>query len=441
MGFWTNVTQWLGRDAAAAQEAKTVSLRDLMGDLLGMRSSAAGVSVTPLTAMQSAAVYACVKVLAESVGMLPCNVYRTDANGARRMAEDHPLWALLHGNPNEWQTSVDFFEMLVTHLNLRGNAYVYIVRTMNGVEELIPLHPDSVTCEMQPGYRLSYKVADQNGREEPVPAEKIMHIRGLTLDGWNGLSPVTYAREAIGLALATEKFGATLFRNGAKPGGVLELPGTLSKDAYDRLKANFDAATSGDNAHKTMVLEQGAKFQKIGLSNEDSQFLETRKYQRSEIAGIFRIPPHMIGDLERATFSNIEQMALEFVNFSLTPWLNRIEKACKRALMAPDERRDLHIRFDVSKLIRGDTAAREKYYASGVTNGWLTRNEARMMESDLGIALNPLPLLDAPLVPLNMTEAGEEPDDAEDEADTEDDTTEADAGADSPAEDESQTGA
>jgi HK97 family phage portal protein len=202
--------------------------------------------------------------------------------------------------------------------------------------------------------------------------------------------------------MATERFGATLFRNGAKMGGVLEHPGKISKEAADRLRSSFDEAHNGENAHRTAILEEGLKWSKVSMTADDSQFLETRKYQRSEIAAIFRVPPHMIGDLERATFSNIEQQSLEFVNFTLMPWLHRIEKAIRRDLLTPAERTRMMARFNVANLLRGDAAARAAYYQSGIQQGWMTRNEARHAESDLGVMLNPLEGLDEPLLPLNM---------------------------------------
>lgn len=382
----------------------------------GGGASASGVIVNPQTAMQSAAVYSCVKVLAESVGMLPLCLYTRGPDGAKTAAEDHPLWPLLHDQPNEYQTSVEFFEMLVTHLNLRGNAFAYINRGRSGrVVELLPLHPDVVRTEMAADFTLRYQVTMPDGGFKTFAVGELLHIKGLTLNGWLGIAPIAYARESIGLALATEKFGGQLFRNGAKMGGVLEHPGKIGDAAYGRLKESFDIAHSGENAHKTAILEEGMKFSKVAMTGEDAQFLETRKYQRSEIAAIFRVPPHMIGDLEKATFSNIEQQALEFVQWSLMPWLVRIEKAIKRDLLTPQERKTLQVRFNVAAMLRGDAAARSSYYGKGILDGWLTRNEARAQESEVGIVLNPLTGLDLPLMPLNMTDGTEPADDDGDE--------------------------
>jgi HK97 family phage portal protein len=414
MSFWSNATRWARKNATPDWGV----LERYLAWAFGGGASAAGIIVNPQTAMQSAAVYSCIKVLAESVAMLPCNLYRKGANNAMDQAEDHPLWPLLHDQPNDYQSSVEFFEMLVMHLCLRGNHYAYVNRTRSGrVVELLPLHPDVVRTEMSSNFELRYQVTMPDGSFKDFAPGELLHVRGQTLNGWLGISPIAYAREAIGLSLATEKFGGQLFRNGAKMGGVLQHPGKIGDEAYKRLKSTFDEAHSGENAHKTAILEEGMKYEKVTMTGEDAQFLETRKYQRSEIAAIFRIPPHMIGDLEKATFSNIEQQSLEFVTLSLMPWLNRIEKAIKRDLFTPDDKKTLRTRFNASLLLRGDAKARGLLYQQGISSGWLTRNEARAMESELGVILNPLDGLDEPLQPLNMAPAGEQPDASEPNAD------------------------
>ncbi len=412
MNFFKALTSWTKKST----NPDWGTLERYMAWAFGGGASASGIVVNPQTAMQSAAVFSCVQVLAQSIGMLPLNVY-SNKDGSRTTNKEHPLWAILHDQPNEYQTSVEFFEMMVLALCLRGNAYAYINRTRSGrVVELLPLHPDMVRVEMGVNFSLQYHVTMPDGSFKTFAVGEIFHVRGLTLNGWLGISPIAYARESIGLALATEKFGSQLFRNGAKMGGVLEHPGKIGDEAYKRIKESFDAATSGENAHKTALLEEGMKWSKVSMTADDSQFLETRKYQRSEIASIFRVPPHMIGDLEKATFSNIEQQSLEFVNYTLVPWLNRIEKAIKRDLLDPKERNSISIKFNVAALLRGDAAARSAYMHAGILDGWLTRNEARSMESDIGIILNPLKGLDVPLIPLNMTDGTDDPDAADDDA-------------------------
>ena len=415
-GIWKTLTGWAKKNASPDWG----TLERYLAWSFGGGASASGIIVNPQTAMQSAAVYSCIQVLAQSIGMLPLNVYAGEPDGARNADRAHPLWPILHDQPNEYQTSVEFFEMMVLALCLRGNAYAFVNRTRSGrVVELLPLHPDMVRTEMLGDFTLKYHITMPDGSFKQFSVGEIFHVRGLTLNGWLGISPIAYARESIGLALATEKFGSQLFRNGAKMGGVLEHPGKIGDEAYKRIKDSFDAATSGENAHKTALLEEGMKWAKVSMTADDSQFLETRKYQRSEIASIFRVPPHMIGDLERATFSNIEQQSLEFVNYTLMPWLNRIEKAIKRDLIDPKERNSISIKFNPAALLRGDAAARSAYMHAGILDGWLTRNEARAMESQIGIILNPLDGLDVPLMPLNMTDGSDDPDENEDEAEGE----------------------
>lgn len=413
--IWKSFTGWMQKSASPDWG----TLERYLAWSFGGGASSSGIIVNPQTAMQSAAVFACVKVLSESIGMLPLNVY-LESNGSRSPAKNNPLWGLLHDQPNDYQTSVEFFELMIMHLAMRGNSYAFINRTSTGrIVELLPLHPDVVRPEMSPNYQLRYHVTLNDGSFKVFEQGEILHIRGQTLNGWLGISPIAYARESIGLALATEKFGGQLFKNGAKMGGVLEHPGKISEEAYKRLKTSFDEAHSGENAHKTALLEDGMKFSKVAMTGEDAQFLETRKYQRSEIASIFRVPPHMIGDLEKATFSNIEQQSLEFVTFTLMPWLTRIEKAIKRDLLTPQDRKTLSVKFNVSALLRGDAAARSSYYHNGILDGWMTRNEARQAESDMGIIFNPLEGLDVPLMPLNMTDGSDDPDEAEDAAEGE----------------------
>lgn len=266
-------------------------------------ASQTGVSVTPDTAMRASAVQACVRVLAETVAQLPLKVYETQPDGGKAEARNHPIFSLLHDQPNAWQTSFEFRETLQGHLALRGNAYAELIPGARGfVDQLIPLNPDKVNVEQLPNKRLIYTVYEDR-RARKLTQDEVLHIRGLSSDGIMGLSPIKMSKDAIGLALATEAYGARFFSNDARPGGVLQHPGHLGDEAIRNLQNSWMRAHSGvSNSSKPAVLEEGMKWEQIGMTSEDAQFIETRKYQVNEIARIFRIPPHLIGDLEKATF-------------------------------------------------------------------------------------------------------------------------------------------
>lgn len=384
----------------AAQNATLSNPPQWLRTALGGGSTAAGVAVTPEKAMQCAAVYACVRVLAESVAQLPLMLFERKADGSKEPARRHPLWTLLHDQPNPWQTSFEFREQLQGHLALRGNAYAYINRVDGGrrIQELIPLHPDRVSVEQASDLTVTYRL---DRSKDVFQASEILHLRGLSSNGVTGLSPIGQARESIGLALATAEHGANLFGNGARPSGVLTHPGQLGDEAAARLKASWTAAHGGANRLGTAVLEEGLTWTALTMTSEDAQFLETRKYQRAEIASIFRIPPHLIGDLEKATFSNIEHQGLEFVVHSLMPWLVRWEQRIASGLLSQLERQRYFVKFNVAGLLRGDLKSRYDAYHQAIADGWLTRNETRALED-----LNPGPKeLDEFLVPLNMAKA------------------------------------
>lgn len=370
---------------------------------LGAESTKAGVSITPDGAMTASTVFACVRVLAEDVAKLPLILYRRLPGGGKERASDHRVAKLLTA-PNGWQTGFEFREMLQGHLALRGNAFAYITRANGEPRELLPIHPDRVSVSQGKDWAVSYTVRDASGREEPVRPENLLHLRGLSSDGLTGLSVVSLARESIGLSLATEEHGARLFSNGAKPGGVLSHPQKLSDPAAKRLKESWNAVHGGGaNAHQTAVLEEGMTWTQVGMTSEDSQFLQTRKFQAEEIARWYRMPPHKVGILERSTHSNIEHQAIEYVTDTLLPWLRRWEQAVSRALLSPVERDEYFAEFLVDGLLRGDLKSRYDSYAIARTNGWLSANEIRSLEN-----MNPIPDGgDDYLVPLNMTPAGQ----------------------------------
>jgi HK97 family phage portal protein len=352
-------------------------------------ATASGRVVTPDSAVTIAAVFACVRLLAEGVSMLPLKLYRRLPGGGKQEERDHPLSKILRRMPNSMQTSLEFREMITGHVVLRGNAYskIEIDKRSGQVLSLTPLNPARMRPYLNDNGVLLYEYRKPDGTALKYTADEILHLRGLSSDGMQGLSVVTLARECLGVSLATEDHANRLFANKATPGGVLTHPQHFETDeAFLRFKKSWHEATSGGNAHGTAILEDGMKWEQIGLSAEDSQFLQTRKFQKTEIATWFNVPPHMIGDLERATFSNIEQMSLNFVTYSLMPWLKRWEEKLNLSLISEDEQDDLFFEFLIDGQLRGDTAARTAYYVAALTNGWLCPDEVREMENR-----NPLP--------------------------------------------------
>jgi len=292
---------------------------------------------------------------------------------------------------------------------LWGNGYAEIQRSADGsLVSIWPLRPDRTTPVRNSRNALVYVSTDEDGQPRRRRSDRVLHLRGLSFDGLVGYTPVALARESLGMAKATETYGARFFANDSRPGGVLQLDGQLSPDAIDRLKASWEAAHSAvsGNSHRVAVLENGLKWQSIGMPNDDAQWLETRKYTRSEIAGIFRVPAHLINDLEKATFSNIEQQGLEFATLCISPWCVRIEKALNRSLFTTAEQGRLFVKFNLGGLVRGDIMSRFSAYATARQNGWMTANEIRELED-----MNPAEGGDELLVNGNMVpidQAGEQ---------------------------------
>ena len=368
-------------------KAEAIGSDSILKQLLAGASSSTGISVTPETALRASAVYACVAVRAQSIAQLPVNLYRrTYKNGreGKEKATDHPLYAKLHLRPNGYMPVFNFKEMLTAHNDLRGNSYAFINRVGGGrIAELVPLHPDNVKIEldavrMEPKFSVKMKA----GSFEEVRRDQIFHLCGMTFNGWSGVTPITYARETIGLSLAAEKFGALSFKNGAKMGGVLLYPGHFKHaETAAAVGESFDAKTSGDNAHKTIVLEDGMKWEKISMTHDDAQYLETRQFQVPEVARFFRMPLHKIQELTRATFSNIEQQSIEFVTDCIGPPIVRWEQALNIQLLTEKEQLEYFFEFNVDALMRGDIKSRYEAYSRGILAGFLNRNEVRAKEN------------------------------------------------------------
>ena len=351
-------------------------------------SSASGKPVNERTAMQMTAVYACVRILSEAIAGLPLHLYRYTDSGGKEKAIDHPLYLLLHDEPNPEMSSFIFRETLMTHLLLWGNAYAQIIRNGKGeVLGLYPLMPSKMNVDRDQKGQLYYTYQRSteeaptmdNGTVVLMPQD-VLHIPGLGFDGLVGYSPIAMAKNAIGLAIATEEYGSKFFANGAQPSGVLEHPGTI-KDPSRVREAWMSQFGGSANSGKIAVLEEGMKYTPISISPEQAQFLETRKFQINEIARIFRVPPHMVGDLEKSSFSNIEQQSLEFVKYTLDPWVVRWEQSIQRALLSEEEKSRYFVKFNVEGLLRGDYASRMNGYAVARQNGWMSANDIRELEN------------------------------------------------------------
>ena len=336
-------------------------------------------AVNERTAMQTTAVYSCVRILAETIASLPLHTFKHTESGKEK-ATEHSIYHLLADEPNPEMTSFVFRETLMGHLLLWGNAYAQIIRDGRGkVIALYPLMPDRMTVDRADSGEIYY-IYNKEGKQYYLRNYEVLHIPGLGFDGLIGYSPIAMAKNAIGMAIATEEYGASFFANGANPGGVLEHPGVVKDPA--RVRESWNSVYQGTkNANRVAVLEEGMKFQSIGIPPEQAQFLQTRKFQLNEIARIFRIPPHMIGDLDKSSFSNIEQQSLEFVMYTLDPWLVRWEQAIKRALFSESEKKEYFVKFNVDGLLRGDYQGRMNGYAVGRQNGWLSANDIRELEN------------------------------------------------------------
>lgn len=365
--------------------------------------------MTPDSALKISVVYRCVRVLSETISTLPLILYRRLENGGKERAIDHPAYRILHDAPNSYQTSVIFRDLLQTQVTLRGNGYAQIVRNQGQkLVELIPLPSEKISPKMVYNDRLGrveifYEYRTPSNQTVVLTADQILHLKGPTHDGFIGSSVIDYARDSIGLTMAEEKHAASYFQNAASPNGILEYPGKMSPEAVKNLRESFDRTFSGiGNAYRTIALEGGVKFTPITMTNEQSQFIQSRKFQITDICRWFGVPPHLAMDLERATFSNIEHQSLEFLTHTMRPWFVRWEQTLNAALLTESERQEYFFEFLVDGLLRGDINSRYSAYAIGRQNGWLSADEIRSLEN-----MNPLPngAGQQYLRPLNMTDA------------------------------------
>jgi len=374
-----------------------------------------GAQISEMNAMQLSVVWCCIKILAEDSASLPLILYRKRKDGGKDRATDHPLYSLLHDSPNPEMTAFSFREAYKAHILSWGNGYAEIAtgkgRVGSGiVESLWPITPNRVTMKRNKGemknlplntiyYYIS--MAGTNLPDVALPKNKILHTPGLSFNGLTGYSPIAAAREAMGLGKTLEEFGATYFENGIRPSFVVSVKGNL-KDPRARREALEEVYGGLGHAHRIMLLEEAEKVEKMGIPNDEAQFLESRRFQNIEIGTrIYRVPPYMYGEMDKTAFANVEQQAIDYVTKTLRPWLVRVEQSLNMALLTKEERREYFFEHLIDALMRGDSAARAEYFSKAKSGRWMTTNEIRAKEN-----LNPIDGGDVMDVTPNMLPPG-----------------------------------
>lgn len=356
-----------------------------------------GTAVTEDTAMQIAAVSACVRILSETVSSLPLVVYERGENGSRREAVDHPLYSLLKFGPNKHQTPQQYLEQTMVGLTLAGNAYSQIVRDNgNRIMQIVPMQPQLVGIQQDTG-KLSFVYKQPQGESRTFSRSQVWRVNGITRDGLTGISPIQLLKQPAAIAQDADMAAGKMLANGLMPSAVFELDGKIAEDDYEKVKERLKEFQGSKNAADVLILQSGMKMNGVSMSPQDAQLLLSRKFQIAEIARVFRVPLHMLNELDKATFSNIEHQSLEFVMHTIRPWCTRIEQTVTRDLIGPAGAKKYFAEFKLDALLRGDLKSRYEAYAVAVTNGWMNRNEVRRKEN-----LNPAEGLDEFLTPLNM---------------------------------------
>ena len=384
----------------SSPENPSTSLSNPAAWLTGLfGTSKTGVQVSEDNALTFSAVYAAVRIISETIASIPLNVYQADGE-TRVKAVGHPVQDLLAKAPNSVSSTFTFREAIASNLVLHGNAYAKIEMNAAGrPTALIPLNPMKVEVKVVDGEKVY--VFD---KKHTYLDYEMLHFVGLSFNGLTGKSPLSMAREAVAIGLAAQEYGARFYSNGANAGGVITAPGRLNTEVVKRLRESWNRAQSGNsNSHSTAILEEGMKYEKIGLDPEAAQFLQSRKFQVNEIARIFRIPPSYLADLDNSsTKANVEQQAIQFVRDCIAPYIRRMEVELNRKLFREDEP-NLYAYFTMDSLMRGDQKARYEAYAVARNWGWLSVNDIRDLEN-----LNPIEGGDIYLQPLNMQRAGED---------------------------------
>jgi HK97 family phage portal protein len=385
-------------------EQKSISIDDLWSRIDGGLSSKAGPPVNWQNALRVSVAFSCARVLAEGIAQIPLKLMQEETNGGSRAAREHPLYQILARRPNDWMTSFEFRETMMFHAIFAKGGYAIINRSGGKVKELIPVMPECIRIEQNSDASLTYWVKMLDGTQRPFPKSSIFHLRGPSWNGVEGLDVIDLAREALGLAIATEETHARFHKNGAKAAGIISMDGELKAEGRAALKKAFQDATTGGNAYKTLVLDQGAKFSQMSMTGVDSQHLETRRHQIEEVCRFMRVFPQMAGYSDKtSTFASAEQFFIAHVVHSLGPWNERWEQSLDRDLLTKQEIAQRYFtKLSVQGLMRGDVTSRSSFYASAITNGYMTRNEVRALED-----LNPIEGLEEPLIPLNMVGANE----------------------------------
>jgi HK97 family phage portal protein len=370
--------------------------------LFGAKETSSGIEIDEDKALTYSAVWAAINIISGAIGFLPFILYSRNGKAKDRKPA-HPVYKLLHDRPNPYMDAMTFRETIQGHVLTWGNGYAEIERDGAARPKNIwPLLPNKTKPEVTETGRLRYEITDKDGKITYLPYENVLHIKGLSFDGIKGYSVINYAAESLSCGLAAEKYGAKFFGNNASPSGVLEHPESLSDESYNRLKESWENQHKGlDNAHRMAILEEGMKWHEIGIPPEDAQFLETRKFGITDVARWFSIPPHMLAELDRATFSNIENQGIMFVIYTLAKWLKRWELECNYKLLSTAEYERYFTEFLVDALLRGDTKSRYGAYQVAINSGWMSRNEARQKEN-----MNPVDGLDEFLQPMNMAPVG-----------------------------------
>ncbi|MHA7870595.1 MAG: phage portal protein [Salipiger thiooxidans] len=378
---------WLRSPRAAVQPkdgGRQITSSDDLADAIRHQSmsNAAGMPVTANTAMRVSAVYACVRLISGAVANLPLDIKERVSDEVRTNRQDLPLWNVVRRKPNSWQTPSQFKRMMQAHVLLRGNAYAQIVWSQGRVIGLLPLDPDRMKVKQLDDLSLRYTYRRRDGRDVRLAQSDVFHLVGLTLDGVTGVSAITYARETIGLSMAQERHGSTTFKNSARPSVVLQHPGKLGKEGLEFLRASLDEyRQGGESEGKALILEEGMSTNQLSMTAEDAQWIESRKFSRTDIAMFFGVPPHMIGDTEKSTSwgSGIEQQSIGFVTYTLEDHLTTWEETANRDLITDAS---VYARFNRRALVRGDIKTRTEHYVKMLQWGVYSPNEVRAREDE-----------------------------------------------------------